>query len=220
MSEDREAEERDRGILSKADRAYLRDEKDLSEQGERDTRYRIRNRIKNGIFDFGLVGVIDEKDRNMIFEEIGPRSAIPVLAFFLNGLVDLSDSINEGKELFEAILENTVLGVFTNRDEDYIIEDVSVDITVDKRKPDLDALVRKYREDEASMDELQYIMASDEFEGDEELLSNRLFKRVYENTGISDEVKQAILSDTDFDNIEKYFDHIDNLIRQEAENTD
>jgi len=61
---------RDRGILSEADRAYLRGETELaSVQSERNTRARIRDRITNGILDFEvLVEHLSERDRKLVVE--------------------------------------------------------------------------------------------------------------------------------------------------------
>lgn len=63
--------ERPRGILSQADRAYLRGESDLaSTQSERNTRARIRDRTYNAMCDFELlVERLPERDRRLIFEK-------------------------------------------------------------------------------------------------------------------------------------------------------
>lgn len=63
--------ERERGILSQADRAYLRGESDLaSVQSERNTRARIRDRIYQSILDFELlVEQLPERDRELVFEK-------------------------------------------------------------------------------------------------------------------------------------------------------
>lgn len=67
MSED----SRPRGILSEADRAYLRGESDLaSTQSERNTRARIRDRIFDALLDFELlVEHLSEHDRELVFEK-------------------------------------------------------------------------------------------------------------------------------------------------------
>jgi hypothetical protein len=63
--------DRDRGILSRADRAYLRDETELaSVQSERNTRARIRERIYESILDFELlVECLSERDRELVVKK-------------------------------------------------------------------------------------------------------------------------------------------------------
>ncbi|UPV72807.1 hypothetical protein M0R89_09620 [Halorussus limi] len=63
-------DERDRGILSKADRAYLRGETEFaSVQSERNARARIRERIHDAILDFEvLVECLSERDRRLVVE--------------------------------------------------------------------------------------------------------------------------------------------------------
>jgi len=48
-------EETPRGILSPADRQYLTGQKELSQGTERNTRQRIRERIRNSLFDAQLL---------------------------------------------------------------------------------------------------------------------------------------------------------------------
>lgn len=62
---------RDRGILSSADRAYLRGESELaSVQSERNTRARIRNRIYHAVRDLELlVEHLPDDDRALVFEK-------------------------------------------------------------------------------------------------------------------------------------------------------
>lgn len=61
---------RPRGILSPADRAYLRGEADLqSEQSEYDARYRIRERIRHALLDFDLLFEhLSDGDREQVFD--------------------------------------------------------------------------------------------------------------------------------------------------------
>lgn len=63
--------ERSRGVLSPADRAYLRGETDLqSVQSERNTRARIRDRVYQSILDFELlVEELPAHDRELVFKK-------------------------------------------------------------------------------------------------------------------------------------------------------
>ena len=60
---------RPRGVLSPADRAYLRGEAELaSDQSEYDTRYRIRERVRHALLDFELLFEgLTEQDRRQVF---------------------------------------------------------------------------------------------------------------------------------------------------------
>ncbi|MCL9817572.1 hypothetical protein [Natronocalculus amylovorans] len=64
-------EERDRGILSAADRAYLRGEKTFThEQSKRNAEARIRNRVREATIDFMLLArFLKQKDREQIFQK-------------------------------------------------------------------------------------------------------------------------------------------------------
>lgn len=69
--------ERDRGVLTPADRAYLRGERTYDrEQSERNTRARIRDRTFDGLVDFEtLTAELSERDRRLLVErldEAGP----------------------------------------------------------------------------------------------------------------------------------------------------
>lgn len=66
-----ESEGRPRGVLSPADRAYLRGEREFaSVQSERNARARIRERVYNAVLDFELlVEHLSETDREIVFEE-------------------------------------------------------------------------------------------------------------------------------------------------------
>lgn len=61
----------ERGILSPADRAYLRGEREFgSVQSERNARARIRDRVERSVLDFELlVEHLDEEDRTLVFEK-------------------------------------------------------------------------------------------------------------------------------------------------------
>jgi len=63
-------DERPRGILSPADRRFLRGDADLqSEQSVYDARYRIRQRVHNALLDFSLLFErLDDRDREQVFD--------------------------------------------------------------------------------------------------------------------------------------------------------
>jgi hypothetical protein len=92
-------QERPRGLLSEADRAYLRGETELSDSAERNARHRIRERIKSGLKDFELLWLcLSDRDLELVFspEEDGDRQRIRgcshhAIAFLWLGLWTGSD---------------------------------------------------------------------------------------------------------------------------------
>lgn len=64
-------DERDRGVLSRADRAYLRGETEFaSAQSERNARARIRERVFDAVLDFELlIERFPARDRELVFEK-------------------------------------------------------------------------------------------------------------------------------------------------------
>jgi hypothetical protein len=83
-----DVDERPRGILSPADRRFLRDEADLaSEQSVYDTRYRIRQRLRDALLDFPLLfAELDERDREQVFDgEEMADAVVDAVAFLYLG---------------------------------------------------------------------------------------------------------------------------------------
>jgi hypothetical protein len=93
-TENNAAQTRQRGILSEADREFLMGEKDLTEGAERNTRQRIRDRLKTALEDFRLLwNTLPERELELVFnpddeeEQEWIRSASHyVIAFIWLGL--------------------------------------------------------------------------------------------------------------------------------------
>lgn len=68
--------DRGAGVLTRKQREYLLGRKDFeNSQSERDMRYKIRERIKNGLLDFKILArELEERDREQIFKDV--RSAV------------------------------------------------------------------------------------------------------------------------------------------------
>jgi len=88
-------DDRDRGVLTGADRAYLRGETEPSStQVERNTRARIRDRVHDALLDFPvLVEHLSERDRELVFDDrldaAGPAAfdaLVATVAFLYDGL--------------------------------------------------------------------------------------------------------------------------------------
>ncbi|MXV61388.1 hypothetical protein GS429_04775 [Natronorubrum sp. JWXQ-INN-674] len=121
--------DRERGVLSPADRAYLLGEREMShDQSKRNAEARIRRRIHAAALDFDLLlHTLPEKDRKQVFEQTATDEA------FLDGLRAMFAFVylgttNYGVD-FESVLEPAV-----RNSEEYLAaadreESVSVDVT-------------------------------------------------------------------------------------------
>ncbi|WP_436345699.1 hypothetical protein [Natronorubrum sp. FCH18a] len=123
--------DRERGVLSPADRAYLLGEREMShDQSKRNAEARIRRRIRAAALDFVLLlHTLPEKDRKQIFERTTTDER------FLDGLRATFAFVYLGTERygvgFEEILEPAV-----RSSEEYLAaadrdETVSVEVTFD-----------------------------------------------------------------------------------------
>lgn len=150
--EDFEPEERPRGILTKEDRRFLRGEKDVDEQTRRDTRYRIRERVKNSLEDFSLlVDALPDEDRDTIFESLEEQGFPPVhdaLVFFYSGLENADGD-------FEDVLAASIKRAEMLNDPERMI-DVSVDIEVNEEEPDVEVVVDRLIGGEGTLDDFNY----------------------------------------------------------------
>jgi hypothetical protein len=148
---------RDRGILTKADRKYLRGERDLTKGSASNRRMKIRNRVMNALADFELLTHnLAPGDRKQLFE-IDPDSIREEHASegvtvkkeergigFLENIVMFVYMVCRDWGLdFEALIERAVRkaetsiwlkGQFNQRDDVHTVQ-VTVDL---KQNPDID----------------------------------------------------------------------------------
>lgn len=154
-------DDRGRGVLSGADRAYVRGEAELSStQSERNARARIRDRIYDGILDYELlVEHLSERDRKLVFEkrfeEMDGTDAFDALvsavAFLYQGIGDTDLS-------FEAVLAEAI-----NVAEARAGRAAAVDLDVTFHSLTPDELRRKLERGESlSLTEIAYLHGSDE----------------------------------------------------------
>lgn len=164
-----ELEKRDRGILTHADREFLHGERDdITDQAKRDARYRIRKRLGNALVDLGMLSYhLEDKDRKRVFETIAEEYGSPVFqgAFALpvHGLFDVSESIDEGIQDLEDILERVIRGMILRIDDELMV-DVDVDIDAPRTKPDIDELKKKFNREEVTTREFRYLTRMGEVE--------------------------------------------------------
>lgn len=163
MTEDHE--QRTRGILSPADREYLRGEKNLSSGAERNTRQRIRERVQEGLADFHLLwNLLPDRDLEQIFypEDRDRRQ----------------DIRSSSHQAFAFLL----LGLWTNRDphpgrlEDAVkqaayannwLADTNFEITTEEA-PSGDVLLAKLKHKEQRIADLKARIQGEELSGSKE----------------------------------------------------
>jgi len=212
-------DDRQRGILTPADRRFLRGKKELSsEQSRRDARYRIRQRLKNAFLDFSILfSNLDRRDRGQIFEPV--EEFQNGLDESLNGAIDrnrlseimedvmvsrgISDcmafirlGIGDANQSFETMLETAVSEAEEERG--YVVDNVEVEITVKRGKADIKDIYERFENGEPLTEsEMSTLLRSDEFELNQESLEDfleRLSETVSEELG-SENVEIDVRSD-------------------------
>jgi hypothetical protein len=109
---------RERGMLTKTDRKYLRGNIEYDDkQQQRNRRRHIRQRVRNGIVDFNLLDMLEERDREQIFSEVGTSniatskvgSGKTELFVGMCAMVELLYKVSEENGIsFEEIIENGI----------------------------------------------------------------------------------------------------------------
>lgn len=176
-------EERTRGILSEADRAYLRGETELgSVQSERNTRARIRDRIYEAVLDFELlVDRLEDRDRELVFEKrMEGMDGTDAFDALVSAIAFLYLATNDTKLEFETVLKE---GINVAEARDDRAATVQFDLTFQSLT--VDQLRTKLEKGERlSLTEIAYLHQSDDVRMDE---LARYFKDVEDATsGIDD----------------------------------
>lgn len=146
-------EDRDRGILTPADRNYLWEESDYEHiQSKYKAQERIQNRVWNAILDFvDLELKMNEENRSEVFERDDKKylhnSIVMAFSFFYRGLDCDSDT-------FESIVEQAVYEAETRTDHQQEDEEIpTVDVTIEiERSPDLGELKKELTKGEPLTD--------------------------------------------------------------------
>lgn len=155
------ADDRERAILSPADRECLRGESEFSSvQAERNARARIRDRVYESVYDFELlVEQLSDRDRKLVFEKrlggADGRAAydalVSALAFLYRGIedtgIDFEDALTEAVNVAEARNNRAA----------------TVELEVTFHALSAEELMRKLRTGETlSLTELAYLQQSEE----------------------------------------------------------
>jgi len=119
--------DRDRGVLTPADRAYLLGETEMShEQSKRNAEARIRNRIREGIVDFDLlVHSLDRKDRRQIFESTADDET------FVDGVTAMLSFAYIGLKEQGVDFDRVLVPAISGAERAYGIDQRSANVTVD-----------------------------------------------------------------------------------------
>ncbi|MEE6209583.1 hypothetical protein U3A55_05380 [Salarchaeum sp. III] len=103
--------ERPRGLLSSADRAYLRGDGELgSTQAERNARGRIRDRVEHALLDFEvLLEGLSERDRELVFEKrLGERDGTEVFDALVSATAFLYAGVEDTDLAFDTVLSEGI----------------------------------------------------------------------------------------------------------------
>lgn len=137
--------ERPRGILSTADREYLRGEKEFGwEQSESNARGRIRERVVAAFRDFQLLETLEERDREMIFDELSPgevaAATADVLEFVYRGVGHDPDAL---EQMVARAVYNGEMGV-TPSEHSGRVSEVQASISIE-RGPNITEVYERYQ---------------------------------------------------------------------------
>lgn len=157
-------DERPRGILSEADRRYLRNPEEYSKQAGYERRQAITERLHEALHDMPLlVSELDEDTRTEAFEDgelAGKEATINILswsfALLYLGITDTVEPSDLAKDAFEDIAASGVRQAYLQRG--YSVEEVEVEVNVKKGEP-LDEL---REQDELSYPEVNQLLESGE----------------------------------------------------------
>lgn len=158
-------DERGRGVLSAADRAYLRGETTLaSVQSERNTRARIRERLYDALLDFEvLVEHLPERDLDLVFEKRVQADGTEAFDGLVSALALLYRGIGRTDLDFETVLREGVNLAEAGNDR---AATVALDLTF--HALDADHLREKLDAGESlSLTEIAYLYESDDVTRDE-----------------------------------------------------
>lgn len=152
-------DERERGVLTAADRAYLRGDREYgSVQAERNARARIRDRIYDALRDFELLlEGLDDRDLNLVFEKrVGEDDGTEAFDALVSTLAFLYRGVGRTDLDFETVLREGVNLAEASEDRG-----ATVDFDVTYHALDADHLLSKLDDDESlSLTEIAYLYES------------------------------------------------------------
>lgn len=160
-----QGDERDRGVLSPADRAYLRGERTYgSVQAERNTRARIRQRVYDSLLDFELlVEHLAERDRELVFGDDVAAAGTEGFDALVSAVAFLFDGVERTDLDFETVLREGI-NLAVARDD----RAATVQLDVTYHELDAEGLLAKLDGDGSlSLTEIAYLYESDDVSREE-----------------------------------------------------
>lgn len=181
--------DRNRGILTKADREYLAGERDLTGQSERSARLRIRNRLEDGLLDLSfLSSYLRSEDREQVANSLFSRDSrsdiyfVKMFSLLIRMIADAEDNLDRTVEQLEETIDRALRGILSeNYGDEYLIR-LEVKIKPDLRQPNVDDLLEKYRNNEETYEEFRYLQRLGELESIETETSqyNHVLRHMWE----------------------------------------
>lgn len=159
--------DRERGILTTDDRDYLTGRKSLQSDSERNTRKRIRDRVRNSLYDFEyLAAVLEERDVTQLVTESGETNeqafdaAEDVIAFIYRMCAYAPDSPGYStNDRFRDVLQN---GIEKGLDDRHEVLDFKLDLHCGLPREAQEHLLRKvYEGDRLTLAELRELLENE-----------------------------------------------------------
>ena len=153
--------DRDRGVLTTDDRDYLKGRKNLQQDSERNARKRIRDRVRNGVYDFEyLTEDLEGRDVEQLVtdgDELNEElftAAEDVIAFIFRMCTHTSGLSGQSPDdQFRELLLN---GIEKGIGERHEVLDFNLDLRYGLEREQRERLLRKVREgEELTLSELR-----------------------------------------------------------------
>lgn len=162
--------DRKRGILTTDDRDYLTGRKTMQPDSERNARKRIRDRVRNGLYDFEyLTANLEERDvTQLVTDEDEPNeqlfaAAEDVIAFLFRMCAHAPDGpVESTDDRFQKLLRN---GIKKGLNERHELLDFDLDLQYGLPREQRGRLLRKIREGkDLTLPELREALENDYFD--------------------------------------------------------
>ncbi|QCS43395.1 hypothetical protein [Natrinema versiforme] len=133
-------------MLTARDREVLSGGSDLTRSAERDAKYRIREKVKQGFDDMSfLMDNLGEKDRELIFDDLLKQEVDHIAATLALIYLGIEDSPVDRKDPDKLFMESLGVAYYVCTNERGELYDVDFSINVERKKPDEDRLFRKIK---------------------------------------------------------------------------
>lgn len=165
--------DRDRGILTTDNRDYLSGRKTLQPGSERNTRNQIRDRVRNGLYDFDyLTRELEERDVTQIVTDDGEtndqvfEAAEDVIAFLFRLCAHAPETAGRSTDdRFREVLQNGIEKGAKELNNEYEVLDFKLDLQYGLPREQKARLLRKInRGERLTLAELREAIRSDDLD--------------------------------------------------------